>query len=128
MKYLTLIISLEINIYVVKDHRLQMYWKFIKQSQIMHIFYPEPEERWWRKKSLAASLMAFSGVIRSMFTADPKNGERASTIGFYWLPLWYCTQWHSEIKQWKEHNIILSNQSLTTISQVKIEFFLKKEK
>lgn len=33
---------------------------------------PHPSlERWYRKKSLAASLMAFSGVTRVKFTAAP---------------------------------------------------------
>lgn len=34
--------------------------------------YGEPVERWWRKKSLAANLMAFSGVMSKILTAEPR--------------------------------------------------------
>lgn len=44
----------------------------IRKLIFFSYIYPGEGDKWWRKKSLAANLMAFSGVMRSILTADPR--------------------------------------------------------
>lgn len=41
-------------------------------NQIDGFAYPSFFVKWWRNISLAANLIAFSGVINKIFTAEPR--------------------------------------------------------